>query len=115
MSNFLSTEEQLRRCSHDPNIEKLHKSYINNIKLASTHLMAVPSTANTPMFSSASVSSANTDYAHATNESQSAGAHASPAKTDNASGCSELDAEKNDTVSQEINRILNSRIMLILN
>jgi hypothetical protein len=26
-------QETFRRCSHDPNIEKLHKSYINNIKL----------------------------------------------------------------------------------
>ena len=25
--------DQYRRCSHDPNIEKLHKNYINNVKL----------------------------------------------------------------------------------
>jgi hypothetical protein len=42
--------EQERRCSHDPNIEKLHKTYINNVKLGGTAVV-----------SSASVSTTNTD------------------------------------------------------
>lgn len=54
-------QDQFRRCSHDPNIEKLHKNYINNVKLASNNLSSYTNSANTPMFSSASVSSANTD------------------------------------------------------
>lgn len=38
----------MRRCSHDPNIEKLHKSYINNVKLTSQVLSSVSvSTDNT--------------------------------------------------------------------
>lgn len=40
--------DQMRRCSHDPNIEKLHKSYINNVKLTSQVLSSVSvSTENT--------------------------------------------------------------------
>ena len=38
-SNLLSAscntdQDQVRRCSHDPNIEKLHKTYIENVKLS---------------------------------------------------------------------------------
>lgn len=51
MSSMLSPpmpEDQMRRCSHDPNIEKLHKSYINNVKLTSQVLSSVSvSTENT--------------------------------------------------------------------
>lgn len=43
-------QDQYRRCSHDPNIEKLHKTYINNVKLSSTQVV-----------SSVSVSTTNTD------------------------------------------------------
>lgn len=54
--NFLTVsmspneQDQLRRCSHDPNIEKLHKSYISNVKLGAAQV-----------FSSVSVSTSNTD------------------------------------------------------
>ena len=47
----LMPEDQMRRCSHDPNIEKLHKSYINNVKLSSA----------AQVLSSVSVSTDNTD------------------------------------------------------
>lgn len=54
-SNLLTAtvgpEDQMRRCSHDPNIEKLHKSYINNVKLSSA----------AQVLSSVSVSTDNTD------------------------------------------------------
>ncbi|CAF0915176.1 unnamed protein product [Brachionus calyciflorus] len=33
-------QDQVRRCSHDPNIEKLHKSYIENVKLASAQIFS---------------------------------------------------------------------------
>lgn len=45
-------EDQMRRCSHDPNIEKLHKSYISNVKLLSSAAQVL---------SSVSVSTDNTD------------------------------------------------------
>lgn len=47
----LTEQDQMRRCSHDPNIEKLHISYINNVKLNS----------NAPVLSSVSVSTENTN------------------------------------------------------
>lgn len=30
-------QDQIRRCSHDPNIEKLHKTFFNNVKLGVSH------------------------------------------------------------------------------
>ena len=33
LSIYSDQQDQFRRCSHDPNIEKLHKNYINNVKL----------------------------------------------------------------------------------
>lgn len=30
-------QDQIRRCSHDPNIEKLHKSFFKNVKLGVSH------------------------------------------------------------------------------
>jgi hypothetical protein len=45
-NNLLNThtdqQDQFRRCSHDPNIEKLHKNYIDNVKL-----LDVPTPAST--------------------------------------------------------------------
>lgn len=49
-------QEQTRRSSHDPNIEKLHKTYINNVKLGNNNDGAVDS-------SEVSVSTTNTDSA----------------------------------------------------
>ncbi|RNA25423.1 hypothetical protein BpHYR1_052097 [Brachionus plicatilis] len=42
-------QDQLRRCSHDPNIEKLHKTYIENVKLSSGEAFA----SNTNIYSAA--------------------------------------------------------------
>ena len=44
----LTIEQQERRSSHDPNIEKLHKTYINNLKMANNDSseISVSSTTN---------------------------------------------------------------------
>lgn len=59
--NVFDTQDNLRRSSHDPTIEKLHKNYINNIKL-----LNVP-TPNTSVATLSDASFFNEDSKHNTN------------------------------------------------